>query len=189
MKLSVNLLYVRQRLMRAIQPVSALGHTGIALALFSLLIILAAPVAQAHNTITKTTNTPNVAIGGTATYTIKADAVGTTTSVVGSQLTDILPTGLTYLSTTSVTLLNTNATRTAIVNPVVGATTPTWGTFTNVLAGGGVAAGAEEIVFNATVGATTACGARTNNVLQTAGNVHTNTNALNTASIMLRVAV
>jgi uncharacterized repeat protein (TIGR01451 family)/fimbrial isopeptide formation D2 family protein len=160
-------------------------RAAMAIRLFVLFFvaIAIAPVAQAHNTSTKTTSTPSVAIGGTATYTIRATADGTTTSVVGSQLTDILPLGFTYLSTTSVTLLNTNATRTAVVDPVVGTRTPTWGTFTNVLAGGAIAAGAEQIVFNATVGPTAACGANTNNVLQTAGNVHTNTNALNTASI------
>jgi uncharacterized repeat protein (TIGR01451 family)/fimbrial isopeptide formation D2 family protein len=151
--------------------------------LFGILTILTVPAAQAHTTTTKTTSTPTVAIGGTATYTISANANGTTTSVVGLQLTDILPTGLTYLSTTSVTLLNTNATRTAVVDPAAGTTAPTWGTFTNVLAGGAIPAGAEQIVFNAKVGPTTACGANTNNVIQTAGNVHTNTNALNTASI------
>ena len=181
MKLMTSFLRAKQNL----TPVSLilLASRCKGMALIGLVALLAAPVAQAHNTITKTTSTPSVAIGGTVTYTIKADAVGTTTSVVGSQLTDILPTGMTYLSTTSITLLNANATRTAVVNPVVGAATPTWGTFTNVLASNGLPAGAEQIVFNATVGPTTGCGARTNNVLQTAGNVHTNTNALNTASI------
>jgi uncharacterized repeat protein (TIGR01451 family) len=153
------------------------------IALFSLLAILAAPAAQAHTTITKTTSTPSVAIGGTATYTIKADATGTSSAVIGLQLKDTLPIGMSYLSTTSVTLLNPNATRTAVVNPVVGATTPIWGTFTNVLASGGNPAGAEQIVFTALVGPATACGINTNTVIQSAGNVHTNTNATNTAPI------
>jgi uncharacterized repeat protein (TIGR01451 family) len=159
-------------------PINQLQKYLIALA---FACVLTAPIAQAHTNTTKTTSTPNVTIGGIATYTITADAAGTRDPVVGLQLTDILPTGITYLSTTSVTMLNANATRTAAVDPVVGATAPTWGTFTNALAGG--VAGAEQIVFNAKVGPTTACGARTNNVIQTAGNVHTNTNALNTASI------
>ena len=152
-----------------------------AIALLVLFFVAIAPVAHAHTLTTKTTSTPTVAIGGTATYTIKADATGSTAAVTGLQLTDILPTGLTYLSTTSVTFLNARATRTAIVDPVGGATAPTWGTFTNNPTP--TPAGGEQIIFNATVGPTTACGAITNNVIQTAGDVHTNTNALNTASI------
>ena len=152
-----------------------------AITLVVLFFVAAAPTARAHTLTTKTTSTPTVAIGGTAIYTIKADATGSGAAVTGLQLTDILPTGLTYLSTTSVTLLNAQATRTAIVDPVVGATAPTWGTFTNNPTP--TPAGGEQIIFNATVGPTTACGARTNNVIQTAGDVHTNTNALNTASI------
>ena len=152
-----------------------------AIALLVLFFVAIAPVAQAHTLTTKTTSTPTVAIGGTATYTIKADATGSGSPVTGLQLTDILPTGLTYLSTTSITLLNARALRTAIVDPAVGATAPTWGTFTNNPTP--TPAGGEQIIFNATVGPTTACGAITNNVIQTAGDVHTNTNALNTASI------
>ncbi len=181
MNLMTSFLRAKQNLTYISLPLLASRCKG--MAFIGLLASFSALTAQAHTTTTKTTSTPTVAIGGTATYTISSNANGTTASVVGLQLTDILPTGLTYLSTTSVTLLNTNATRTAVVNPAVGATAPTWGTFTNVLASGGVAAGAEQIIFNATVGPTTACGARTNNVIQTAGNVHTNTNALNTASI------
>ncbi len=153
----------------------------LALTLFVLFFVAIVPVAQAHTLTTKTTSTPTVAIGGTATYTIKADATGSGSPVTGLQLTDILPTGFTYLSTTSITFLNAQATRTAIVNPAVGATAPTWGTFTNSPTP--LPAGGEQIIFNATVGPTTACGAITNNVIQTAGDVHTNTNALNTASI------
>jgi uncharacterized repeat protein (TIGR01451 family)/fimbrial isopeptide formation D2 family protein len=149
--------------------------------LFAMLFVANVPVAHAHTLTTKTTSTPTVAIGGTATYTITADATGSGSPVTGLQLTDILPTGFTYLSTTSNTLLNAQATRTAIVDPAVGATTPTWGTYTNNPTP--LPAGGEKIIFNALVGPTTACGAQTNNVIQTAGTVHTNTNALNTASI------
>ena len=180
MKLSVIFALVKNRLNNWLKPANALALPSRSIALLGLLAILAATNAQAHTNITKTTSTPNLTIGGTATYTIKADAAGSGSPVVGLQITDILPTGFSYLSGT-VTLLNTQATRTAVVDPVAGAITPTWGTFTNNPTP--LPAGLEQIVFNAKVGPTTACGAQTNNVLQTAGNVHTNSNALNAASI------
>lgn len=176
MKLSIIFALVKNRL----KSVNALALPSASIALLGLLALLAAPAAQAHTNITKTTSTPNLTIGGTATYTIKADAAGSGSPVVGLQITDILPTGFSYLSGT-VTLLNAQATRTAVVDPAVGAITPTWGTFTNNPTP--LPAGLEQIVFNAKVGPTTACGTQTNNAIQTAGNVHTNSNALNAASI------
>ena len=176
MNLMTSFLRAKQNLTYISLPLLASRCKG--MAFIGLLASFSALTAQAHTTTTKTTSTPSVAIGGTATYTINANANGTTNAVVGLQLTDILPTGLTYSSTTSVTL-NSAAIRTAVVNPLAGATTPTWGTFTNnaqtpaVPAVAITPAGAEQIVFNATVGPTTACGARTNNVIHSAGNVHT----------------
>ena len=87
-------------------------------------------------TVTKTANTPtivNTATGTTATYTIKVANTGTTAA--GVSITDTaLPTGFTYASTAAVTLATSAscavaATRTTTVNPAVGATSPSWGTF------------------------------------------------------------
>lgn len=150
------------------------------------LLFISAPYGYAHNTITKTTSTATVSPGGIATYTILDDAVGTTSPINLIQVTDTLPIGFTYLSTTSITLLNVNSTRTAVVDPVAGTPTPTWGTFSNILASNGVAAGAFKIVFNATVAPTTACGAYTNTVkkvINATANDHTNTDAINVSSI------
>jgi uncharacterized repeat protein (TIGR01451 family) len=149
-------------------------------------VMLLPVIAAAHNTITKTTSTATVAPGGVATYTIKNDAAGTSSPVDLIQIKDTLPVGFTYLSTTSVTLLNTNSTRTAVLNPVIGDAAPVWGTFSNVLASGGVAAGAFQIVFNATVAPTTACGTYANTVTKIVNdpvNDHTNSNATNVANV------
>ena len=148
-----------------------------------LLFLAPLSAALAHNTITKTNSTATVNPGGVATYTIKDDAVNTVANVTGIQITDTLPVGFSYLSTTSITLLNTNSTRTSALDPVAGSLTPTWGTFTNVAASGSVAAGAFQIVFNASVASTTACGAYTNTVTKTAGDAHTDVDAVNVASI------
>ena len=161
-------------------PAMVARRSGMAIALVGLLSIVFAPAAHAHNTITKTTSTATVSPGGTATYTIRDDAVGTSSPVTGIQIQDTLPAGLTYLSTTSITLLNANSTRTAVVNPTAGTATPVWGTFTNVA---GTPAGAFQIVFNAQVASTTACGAYTNTVTKIAGDVHTDTNAVNVATV------
>jgi uncharacterized repeat protein (TIGR01451 family) len=128
--------------------------------IFGLLAILAAPAAQAHNTITVTTSTPSVVRGGIATYTITSDAIGTTTDVTGISISDLLPPGFTYLSST-VTLLNTKSFRTAVINPAVGATTPVWGTFSNLAPATAPATtfpGKFQIVVNALVGPTALCG-------------------------------
>jgi uncharacterized repeat protein (TIGR01451 family) len=84
--------------------------------------------AQAHTAITKTTSTPLVAPGGTATYTINVTDAGTSSATTGITVTDALPTGFTYLSTQSVNT-TVGATRPTTVNPTVGSNTPSWGTF------------------------------------------------------------
>jgi uncharacterized repeat protein (TIGR01451 family) len=145
--------------------------------------LLAPTLASAHNLITKTTSTPTVSPGGTATYTIRSDAAGTTSDVIGIQIQDTLPTGFTYLSTASITLLNAQSTRPAVVNPVVGTATPIWGTFNNI---NGTPDGAFQIVFNAAVANTTACGAYTNTAIKVNGNAantHTDTSATNVAPV------
>jgi uncharacterized repeat protein (TIGR01451 family)/fimbrial isopeptide formation D2 family protein len=89
--------------------------------------------AQAHTTITKTTSTPIVAPGGTATYTINVTDAGTSSVTTGITITDALPTGFTYLSTQSVNLVG-GSTRPTTVNPTVGSNTPAWGTFSTPVA-------------------------------------------------------
>jgi len=79
-------------------------------------------------TTTKTTSTPNVVAGTTATYTIIVGNVTGAGGASGVDISDVLPAGFTYASTDSVTL-SANAIRTVTTNPAVGATTPTWGTF------------------------------------------------------------
>ena len=165
---------------RSSASASVLLRSGMAIVLVGLLALVAAPAADAHNKITKTTSTPTVNPGGIATYTILDDAAGTSSPVTGIQIQDTLPSGFTYLSTTSITLLNANSTRTAVLNPVAGSATPVWGTFQNLA---GTPAGAFQIVFNAAVANTTACGAYTNTVIKTAGDAHTDVNALNVSSI------
>ncbi|MEK7285957.1 MAG: right-handed parallel beta-helix repeat-containing protein [Nitrospirota bacterium] len=76
--------------------------------------------------ITKTTSTPSVPQGGQATYTITVTNTGAG-DATGVTVNDPLPTGFSYASTGSIT---GNNTRTAVSDPAVGTTTPTWGTWT-----------------------------------------------------------
>lgn len=104
--------------------------------------------------VTKTTSTPtvvNTPSGTTATYTITvANAAGRATAT-GSTVSDPLPAGLTYASTTGIVLAG-GATRTAVANPAAGSATPAWGTFS--IPGGGSAA----ITFVANVSSAVADG-------------------------------
>ena len=99
--------------------------------------------------VDKTTSTPslvNTTSGTVATYTITVNNSGNSTAT-SVQINDVLPTGFTFASNT-LPVLAGGATRTAISNPAVGATAPTWGTF-SIPAGGSVV-----ITFNANVAAT-----------------------------------
>ncbi len=81
-------------------------------------------------TVTKLALTPSVinSVNGTsATYTIAVSNSGTTAA--GVLIGDQLPGGFTYLSNTP-PVLGGGATRTAILNPTVGSSSPIWGTFT-----------------------------------------------------------
>jgi len=79
-------------------------------------------------TTTKTTSTPNILAGDTATYTITVSNAAGAGGAAGVNISDVLPAGFTYASTSSINLSG-NAVRTETVNPTVGAGTPTWGTF------------------------------------------------------------
>ena len=87
--------------------------------------------------VTKTADLPNIVntqAGTTSRYTIKVANSGTVAT--GVTLNDTaLPTGFTYASTVAINTptsasCTTAATRTSVVNPVVGATSPSWGNFT-----------------------------------------------------------
>ncbi len=86
--------------------------------------------------VSKTADTPaivNTASGTTARYTLKVANSGT--AATGVTLNDTaLPVGFTYLATLAVNTPTsascpTAATRTSVVNPAVGATSPSWGNF------------------------------------------------------------
>jgi uncharacterized repeat protein (TIGR01451 family) len=94
-------------------------------------------------TITKSTSTPavtNPLTGTTAVYTITVSNLANRASATEVSISDALPQpvtgGFSFLST-GTTTLSGGATRTTTVNPLVGATTPSWGTFT-IPAGGSV---------------------------------------------------
>ena len=100
-------------------------------------------------TVTKTTSTPivfNSGSGGTATYTITVANAAGRGDATGVSISDALPAGFTYASTTTVALSG-GATRPTTTDPPVGATTPAWSSFT--IPGGGQV----QITFGATVAA------------------------------------
>ena len=102
-------------------------------------------------TVTKTTSTPVVVdsgAGGTATYTITVANAAGRAPATNTSISDALPAGFTFASTTLVTLTG-GATRPSTSNPTVGSATPAWGTFT--IPGGGQV----QITFTTTVAAGT----------------------------------
>lgn len=88
-------------------------------------------------TVTKSTSTPAVNSGGSATYTITTANAANTSDAQSVAISDVLPGGFAYASTVSVTLAG-GATRPSTVNPSVGATTPAFSVFT-IPSGGSVA--------------------------------------------------
>ena len=105
-------------------------------------------------TVTKSTSTPNVVNGSSgtsATYTIRAENEVSRATATDVAIGDVLPTGLSYASTTTIGLTG-GATRDATVNPAAGATTPSWGTFS--IPGGG----AVTITFVAAVASSVPAG-------------------------------
>jgi uncharacterized repeat protein (TIGR01451 family) len=109
-------------------------------------------------TVTKTTSTPNVIAGNTATYTITvANAAGSGTAL-GVALSDTLPAGMTYASALA-PVLTGGATRPATINPAAGDAVPTFGTFE--LPGGGQV----TVTMTVTVSGRAAPGTRQNTAL------------------------
>lgn len=80
-------------------------------------------------TVTKSTSTPAVNSGGSATYTITTANAANTSDAQNVAISDVLPGGFAYASTVSVTLAG-GATRPSTVNPAAGATTPAFSVFT-----------------------------------------------------------
>jgi mucin-19 len=102
-------------------------------------------------TTSKVTTKSNTVQGGVTSYTITVGngaAYGTATGVA---LSDALPSPFTFATTDTIALAG-GATRTAVVNPTAGATSPSWGTFT--IPGGGSVA----ISFTVNVPVATALG-------------------------------
>ncbi len=96
---------------------------------------------------TKTTSTPSVTNGpgGTAAqYTITVSNAAGRGTAINLRISDALPSGFAYASTTSV-VLGGGASRSPIADPTPGDTTPVWGDFT--LPGGGSIA----ITFTVTI--------------------------------------
>jgi LPXTG-site transpeptidase (sortase) family protein len=108
--------------------------------------------------VTKSTSTPNVTntvTGTTATYSITLANGAGTSPATNVSASDALPTGFTYASTAGVAL-NGGATRPATVNPVVGATNPSFGTF-SIPGGGSVV-----IIFTVNIASSVATGTYNN---------------------------
>ncbi|MCU1267073.1 MAG: hypothetical protein JWM21_3391 [Acidobacteria bacterium] len=87
-------------------------------------------------TVLKTTSTPTVNSGTTATYAITTANAASTSDAQSVAISDALPGSFAYASTVSIAL-NGGATRPTIINPVAGATSPSFGTFT-IPSGGSV---------------------------------------------------
>lgn len=133
-------------------------------------------VANVPLTVTKATSTPtivNTATGTTATYTVTVTNGGTA-AAIGVKLTDTLPSGFTYTSTTSVTL---NGAAVAASGYTVGGTTavPQWDT--NPTGGFTINAGQTLVVTFVTNVANTVADGTYNNlasVTSTNANIITN---------------
>ncbi|MEO8355235.1 MAG: sortase [Chloroflexota bacterium] len=90
-------------------------------------------------TVVKTTSTPLVtqtATGTTGEYTIVVSVPANDGTALGFSISDTLPAGFTYDSTTAVNLSG-GSTRVTTVDPTPGTSTPDWGTF-NIPGGGQV---------------------------------------------------
>ena len=77
-------------------------------------------------TVTKTTSSPGVTAGNTATYTIKVTNAQTRDSARQVSVVDTLPAGMTFASGT---VSNSGSTRTTTVNPAAGDSVVNYGTF------------------------------------------------------------
>ncbi|MFN8510486.1 MAG: DUF11 domain-containing protein [Deinococcaceae bacterium] len=79
-------------------------------------------------TVSKSTSTPTRLLGQTATYTLTLSNAANKGTAQAVTLTDVLSPGLSFLSSTSVSLSG-GATQTSATAPSLGATNLSWGTF------------------------------------------------------------
>ncbi len=106
-----------------------------------LLYFLLVGQTLAHTIVSKTNLTPNITVGGIATYQITVGSAGQTSSSTLMRVIDTLPSGFAYRSTQSIQFFNgaafsaaSGATTPAYsvpIFPTVGDITPTWGRFDN----------------------------------------------------------
>ncbi len=119
--------------------------------------------------VTKSTTTPTVSIlgaaNGVATYIVTVSNNGNGTAS-GITITDTLPGGFTYASTGSIAL-NGGATQPSVTAPGVGATVPSWSSFTIP------ASGAVVITFNVSIANATASGLYNNSASVTSSTAGT----------------
>jgi uncharacterized repeat protein (TIGR01451 family) len=106
-------------------------------ALLTALTLILGMVGQAHShtIVSKTNLTPNITVGGIATYQITVGSAGQSADSIFLRVVDTLPQGFAYRSTQSIQFFNTSRlTTTAPTTPIfpsVGDTSPTWGRFDN----------------------------------------------------------
>jgi mucin-19 len=86
--------------------------------------------SAAHTINSKTNSTPDLTVGGIATYSITVSSAGQSSASTGMTTVDTLPPGFAYRSTQSITLVN-GAFNGGTVVPTPGSTTPQWGLFSN----------------------------------------------------------
>jgi uncharacterized repeat protein (TIGR01451 family) len=110
--------------------------------------------------VAKFTTRANSSPSGTTAYTIVVSNPGSGLPITNLQITDVLPSTWTYLTTTAVTLAS-GATRPSALTPTVGNFTPTWGNF-NLVAGSSVL-----INFVASIPAAQTCGQVLSNQVNT----------------------
>ena len=107
------------------------------LALLSTLALIRGVAGQAHShtIVSKTNLTPNITVGGIATYQVTVGSAGQSSDSIFLRVVDTLPQGFAYRSTQSIQFFNTSRlTTTAPTTPIfpsAGDTTPTWGRFDN----------------------------------------------------------
>ena len=104
--------------------------------LLALLCMLAlAGQVHAHTIVSKTNLTPDITVGGIATYQVTVGSAGQTADSIFLRVIDTLPQGFAYRSTQSIQFFNgsrlTTTAPTTPIFPSVGDTAPTWGRFDN----------------------------------------------------------
>ena len=99
------------------------------------LVLGIAGQAHAHTIVSKTNLTPNITVGGIATYQVTVGSAGQSSDSIFLRMVDTLPPGFAYRSTQSIQFYNgsrfTTTAPTTPFYPSVGDIAPTWGRFDN----------------------------------------------------------